>query len=137
MPWDSYPAGRETASPIVYLDLYYQAYKKGSGLAVILEDIAETVKESLPLQKRAGDAWEDLKDFQRAKDKIIMEAVNAEKNREMLKDVPHARKEDLALVYKVLLNHPDMSLTSLIHNKQMEEWGIDAGKLKKACRRKR
>ena len=66
----------------------------------------------------------DLMDFDYAKDKIIMVAVNAEKNKELLADVPYQLKEDLALIYKVKLgtNNEEMA-TVTIHNNLLKTWG--------------
>lgn len=63
-------------------------------------------------------------DFDYAKDKIIMVAVNAEKNKELLADVPYQLKEDLALIYKVKLetNNEEMA-TVTIHNNLLKTWG--------------
>lgn len=53
-----------------------------------------------------------------------MVAVNAEKNKELLADVPYQLKEDLALIYKVKLetNNEEMA-TVTIHNNLLKTWG--------------
>ena len=63
-------------------------------------------------------------DFDYAKDKIIMVVVNAEKNKELLADIPYQLKEDLALIYKVKLetNNEEMA-TVTIHNDLLKTWG--------------
>lgn len=118
-----------SVSPVIYLDPYYNAYRNGTGLAVIQEDIAEMVTESMPMQNKLFSLASDICNFEKMRDKVVMALVNFEKNEQMLTNIPHSRKEDLAIIYKVLVMYPDTDATTTVNNEIMKEWGIDAGKL--------
>lgn len=119
----------DPVSPIIYLDPYFNAYMHGTGLAVIQEDIADTIIESMPVQDKYLRVASDMMDLEKMRDKVVMALVNHEKNEPMLNNVPYTRKEDLAIIYKVLVMYPDTDPTITVSNGLMEEWGIDAGEL--------
>ena len=87
----------------IYLDDSYERYVEGEDLDYLVKQIYRSVGESLVIPYEFTTVGKDLMDFDYAKDKIIMVAVNAEKNKELLADVPYQLKEDLALIYKVKL----------------------------------
>lgn len=45
-----------------------------------------------------------LTDYSQMKDKLVMEVVSAEFNAEMLENVPHQNMEDMAVVYRFVLD---------------------------------
>lgn len=97
---------------------------EGEDLDYLVKQIYRSVAESLVIPYEFTTVGKDLMDFDYAKDKIIMVAVNAEKNKELLADVPYQLKEDLALIYKVKLgtNNEEMA-TVTIHNNLLKTWG--------------
>ena len=108
----------------IYLDDSYERYVEGEDLDYLVKQIYRSVGESLVIPYEFTTVGKDLMDFDYAKDKIIMVAVNAEKNKELLADVPYQLKEDLALIYKVKLetNNEEMA-TVTIHNNLLKTWG--------------
>lgn len=118
-----------SVSSVIYLDPYYQAYGNGTGLTVILEDIADTIKESIPVQKEIESMEKDIKDFGKMRDKVVMAVINYEKSKEMLNGAPYTRKEDLAVIYKALPLYPDISPEVTVTNGLMKEWGTDVREL--------
>lgn len=108
----------------IYLDDSYERYVEGEDLDYLVKQIYRSVAESLVIPYEFTTVGKDLMDFDYAKDKIIMVAVNAEKNKELLADVPYQLKEDLALIYKVKLgtNNEEMA-TVTIHNNLLKTWG--------------
>lgn len=108
----------------IYLDDSFERYVEGEDLDHLVKQIYRSVAESLVIPYEFTTVGKDLMDFDYAKDKIIMVAVNAEKNKELLADVPYQLKEDLALIYKVKLetNNEEMA-TVTIHNNLLKTWG--------------
>ena len=54
-----------------------------------------------------------------------MTAVNAERNQRMLENTPHTMKEDLAIIYKVLLDPSNEGMATItIKNEHMDFWGV-------------
>lgn len=99
----------------IYLDDSYERYVEGEDLDYLVKQIYRSVGESLVIPYEFTTVGKDLMDFDYAKDKIIMVAVNAEKNKELLADVPYQLKEDLALIYKVKLetNNEEMATVTI------------------------
>ena len=59
-----------------------------------------------------------------------MVAVNAERNAGLLKEVPYQAREDLALIYKVMVgNNADGFSSITVTNEHMEMWGVTASQL--------
>lgn len=68
---------------------------------------------------------EMLLDFSCLRNKICFKLINAEKNRELLKEIPHLPFCDLAVVFYLLLKQDESGqLTTLIQNKHMHMWGL-------------
>ena len=71
-----------------------------------------------------------LTDYSRMKDKLAMEVVSAEANREMLETVPHKDMEDMAVVYRFIISSDEESRASiLVTNKILDTMGVSAEQL--------
>lgn len=114
-------------APTVYLNEYFNQYENGADLTELMKEIAKITS-----QNQVKDTFEDFvqnfQNFDAIKDRIVMALVNAEKNQEMLQTTPHLIKEDLAIIYKVMVDMDgvqDGISTVIIHNSHMECWGQD------------
>ncbi|MBR4174083.1 MAG: hypothetical protein IKR56_01950 [Lachnospiraceae bacterium] len=68
---------------------------------------------------------EDLGDYGKMKDKLIMEVVSAEANKEMLENIPHQMLEDMAVVYRFAVESADNVQGSiLITDTMVAHFGI-------------
>ena len=109
-------------APTIYLEDYYEKYNRGADLEVIVEDILCLYQEI-----RFQESWEerDILDYHFVKDRIVYRLVNWEKNKRLLKKIPHENYLDLAIVFYVLLditNHGTAMM--LVHDEYLEEWGV-------------
>ncbi|MBP5179622.1 MAG: hypothetical protein J6X94_00785 [Lachnospiraceae bacterium] len=69
-------------------------------------------------------------DYSRMKEKLAMEVVSAEANKEMLQNVPHQNMEDMAVVYRFCLYSDDTSRASvLVTNQILDAMGVTAEQL--------
>ena len=67
----------------------------------------------------------DLTNYAEMKSRLAMEVVSAERNARMLQNVPHEQREDIAVVYRLVLDSgKDSSSTVLVTNDLMEQFGI-------------
>lgn len=65
------------------------------------------------------------KGYSQMKEKLAMEVVSAEANKEMLETVPHQNMEDMAVVYRFVLNSDDEGRASiLVTNQLLESMGV-------------
>ena len=109
-------------SPTIYLNPFYQRFLDGEPLESIYECILNSYHENLPHENFDISLF---KDFEKAKPHIIFKLVNYKRNRRLLKEVPHVRLHDLALIYVVAMS--DFSnefATILIHNEHLSFWDI-------------
>lgn len=109
-------------SPTIYLNGFYENYVRG---AKSLEQCEVEIMETY--RRNKTDHNVDISFFtewENARQRIIYKIVNYEANRELLKDVPHRRILDLAMVYSCLVeNGITGSATILIHNQHLKLWG--------------
>ena len=69
------------------------------------------------------------------KEKLAMEVVSAEANKEMLETVPHQNMEDMAVVYRFVLNSDDEGRASiLVTNQLLANMGVTPEQLHALCR---
>lgn len=109
-------------SPTIYLNPYYHRYLNGVSMEDICEDIMSTYHENLPKEDFDISLF---KDFDKAKERIIIKLVNYNRNKEILKDIPHVKFHDLALIYVVAIcDFMDEFATILIHNQHLSLWDI-------------
>ena len=117
------PEGSNIA-PTIYLDGYYKDYVDGDKLDDVIDRIVMVAKKNVNAPSELGDIAKTFVNFENVKDKIIMVAVNTEKNRDMLAGMPHQNREDLSLIYKVALRNDEMEMATIaIKNEHMEAWG--------------
>lgn len=110
----------QSISPTIYLDDFYEAYRKGFTLEDIVEKILRVYREEMP--KKDVD-MSFFKDFSQVKNRICYRLIAAGANKELLEKIPHVRFLDLAICFyyayqgKVLGNG-----TILIYNTHLDMW---------------
>lgn len=115
-------------SPTIYLEPYYERYfSETMTLENVVDDIANTYYERLPEEDFDSDS---ILNFEQVSSNIIAKLVNAERNEELLKHVPHIMWNDLAIVFQVLVEKRRMDFaTILVRNRLMSMWDVDAEQL--------
>lgn len=117
----------EIASPYVYLEKYYEDYRKGQAAEEILERIWEEYERGLHWLHSEADIKESV-DLR--KEQIIFHLVNYDLNREKLKNCPHIRFLDLAVVFRTVIRHHDDSVSSvMISKRDLDRWEIEEDEL--------
>ena len=112
-----------TVSPVIYLDTCYDAYLKCGQTA------QETAAQILHDQAYADYVQEKAEVFfgsyDGVKEQLSMKAVNLEKNRSLLPEVPHLIFEDLAvLYYYTVLGGQERNGTVRISRDDLERWEV-------------
>lgn len=109
-------------SPTIYLDYYYSQYEKGRALDEIEQELICIYKQN---KVNANVEVSFFTEWQRVKDNIVFKLVNYKRNQELLKDVPHIRFLDLAIVFNCLLEANEKgNATILIHNHHLKYWNV-------------
>lgn len=110
-------------SPTIYLESFYELYKQGVELENIVAEILAVYYKGRPGKTLNLDFF---KDFEKVKERIVYRLINAEKNRELLKEIPHVLLEDLAICFYYAFYDEQLGEGSItIHNKHMEWWGTN------------
>lgn len=108
-------------APTIYLDSFYEEYRNGRTLESIVNAISATYEQH-KVEKNFD--VEMISDYDAVKDRICFKLINAEKNRELLKDVPYVPLMDLAIVFYILIDQcVDGNATALIRNNMLEVCG--------------
>ncbi len=116
-------------APTSYIDELYEDYIHGRAFGDIISDILNVYKNN------AKEINMDMSFFTRydgVKDRILYKLINWESNIKLLKEIPHVKWNDLAIVFYYSL--ADMrfgNATILIRNSHLTMWGIDSDTLYK------
>jgi hypothetical protein len=130
---DSYEAA--TIKPVddkigvnISINKCFEAYEDGTDYNTTVDKTAQIVADSL--ENKPDVDLDTLTDYDKMKDKLVMEVVSAETNKDLLETVPHKDIEDMAVVYRFVLNSDVEGRASILATNQMiENFGITADQL--------
>ncbi len=109
-------------SPNFYLREYYNDYKGGRAIVSLAYEI---YGKWLEVSGRVEDLVPDLA-FEKCSPFIVYRLVNADRNRELLEQVPNIPFFDLAVTFYSLVGSQEDGVRSIrIDNQLMEKWGMD------------
>lgn len=120
--------GSSNISPSVYLNGYYDEYANGTmTITDIVNEIINTYRQNRVSRKVDMRYFLDYKDV---KPRLVYKLINAEKNKELLKDIPHMKYLDLVIVFRCMVFHEELGDASiLIRNAHMKLWGVTTEQL--------
>lgn len=122
----------QNISPTIYLNSYFSEFQDGTPMFAILEEIKNTYALHHP---RENIDIRFFTDYENAKEHICMKLIHYEKNRELLKEVPHVRFLDLAVVFYYLISvMPGEQATILICNNHLPYWNVSTDTLFEAAK---
>lgn len=111
VPKNSSAAGR-FVSPAIYINDMYDAYKNYEDIQMIMKDSAEKVMSNYEQGKKLLPIVEDTDAI---KGNIVFQLINAAQNESLLKNVPHKNFEDLAIIYRIVVQaEPGNGISSSI-----------------------
>ena len=114
----------------VSLERFYEAYDEGRPMSEVVDKAVETVTHGI--EQRPDFDIDSLMDYDQMKGKLAIEIVSAEANKEILENVPHKNMEDMAVVYRFVLNSEEQGRASvLVTNQMLDTMGITAEQLHK------
>lgn len=112
--------------PCINLDAMYEAYKQGMDFKDIASKAADMILTPVPELDTAS-----LKNYYAVKNRLFVKVSSAEKNAEVLKNIPHTMIDDLAMTYHVLVQYDrNKEMASFtISNEHMEMFGVSPEQL--------
>ena len=115
-------------SATIYLEPYYEVYED-TGMEYILDRLERVYEENKPEQ--SFDISKIL-DYESIKENLRAKLINYELNRDFLKEVPHRRFLDLAIVAYISLEMEEEiegNATITVKNNLQQTWKVDTEKL--------
>ena len=120
------PNSDKGVSPTMYLNVLYKQYEKTGDLEGTIKTAANAIKNSI----KKGNKLNEKLDLDKAKENIIFQLINTEKNKNLLSDVPHRQFLDLSIIYRWLVNEDAEEIASaVIHDSLAEELGLSEEEL--------
>ena len=105
------------------LEKFYDAVQDGTPYDSVVDKAVDVINNGI--DKRPEIDVESLTDYGQMKEKLAMEVVSAEANKEMLQNVPHQNMEDMAVVYRFVLNSDEDGRASiLVTNQILDHMGV-------------
>ena len=83
-------------SPNIYLDGLYAAYERGETFRAVMEDVRKIYEES---RIEASIDMSFFLDYGKMKERVVYKVIGYEKNKELLRQIPHILFLDMALVF--------------------------------------
>lgn len=116
-------------APTLYLMDFYMRFQEGESIRTIASDAVHLSLENY-MEKILPKGF--FAEYESVKDRLCYKLINYDKNVEFLKEVPHKRFLDLAMVFYYavdpkILNHA----TVLVRNTDMIRWNIQMDELLK------
>ena len=109
-------------APTIYLNPYYHWYLDGVSMDSILDAILSTYHDVSPTEDFDISFCSD---YSKAKDHIVMQLINYDKNSKKLEHIPHVKYLDFAIIFQFYM---DSSLpeygTITVTDKLFEKWKI-------------
>ena len=115
-------------SPTIYIESFYEAYEE-----VGMESIIDTIEEIYEENKiNYNFDINSILDYESIKENLRAKLINYELNREFLKEVPHRRFLDLAIVVYIALEMEEEiegNATITVKNNLQQTWKVDTEEL--------
>ena len=102
------------------IDKFYNAMENGRSYDEVVDKAVEVVNNGIT--QRPDFDIDSLSDYSQMKKKLAMEVVSAEANKEMLETVPHQNMEDMAVVYRFVLNSVDVPCSAPMQDALDNGW---------------
>ena len=107
----------------IAMDKLYREMQNGASFEEVVNGAVDAIRRGFA-QKPDIDV-EKLSDYSHMKEKLVMEVVSAEANQELLKNIPHQNMEDMAVIYRFVLDSGNDGRASiLVTNRIIESMGV-------------
>ncbi len=111
----------QNVSPTIYLDDFFEAYSNGYSMEKVMDDVLDIYAKGVPRECVDMDFF---RHFETVKNRICYRLVDAERNAQLLCQIPHIRYLDLAICF--FYAYEDQVLGKgaiLIYHSHVEMWG--------------
>lgn len=114
-------------APLIYLNYFYDAYKRGKPLSEIEAELFVQYQE---LRQTQSLDMSFFTDWNQVKERVIFRLVSYERNKELLKNIPHIPFLDLAIIFYVFLGTVSSDTAVIpLQNHCLELWNLSLDEL--------
>lgn len=114
-------------SPNIYLDGLYDAYESGETFRSVMNEVRKIYEES---KMESNIDMSFFMDYDKMKEKVVYKVIGYERNKELLRQIPHILFLDMALVFYCHVPQIEFECaTILIYNSHLKIWGISKERL--------
>ncbi len=114
--------GRINVSPTIYLEEYYKQFENGFEIDDIVHNLLDVYHEV-----KFEHTWDvhSVKDYETMRSKIVYKLIHAEKNENLLKNMPFIAYLDFAIVFYILFEVDDSGTATIpITHELLELWDV-------------
>lgn len=110
-----------SAFPTFYVDDFYDSKMKDEDLEYLAMKLAKGLENA---RMDESLCVEEFVEYDKARRRIVFKLISADRNKELLLDVPHRRVHNLAVVYMFVIDNEIMGTRGsiLIRNSHLESW---------------
>ena len=117
-------------SPIINVGDFYRLHRQGVSHSKLKKMVAEVVKKSL--ENTPALDTEALRDYEKVKPHLYVEAMSAKSNFDLMRKIPHRRMEDIASVYRIDLEAFGIKgATTRVSYQMLAKFGVSIEQLHK------
>ena len=119
--------------PTIYMEEFYHQFQEGFPLDYLVENIVQVYHEV-----RFDHVWDVdiIKNFASIQSKIAYKLIHAERNRELLKNMPYVPYFDLAIVFYILFDVDEDGIGTIpVTNELAKLWCVDSHELLRIAHR--
>ena len=114
-------------SPNIYLDGLYDAYESGRTFRSVMNEVRKIYEES---KMESSIDMSFFMDYEKMKEKVVYKVIGYERNKELLRQIPHILFLDMALVFYCYVPKKELDCaTILIYDSHLKMWGISKERL--------
>lgn len=104
-------------------EAFFEEYDKGMDFSEVLSRVTEVATAALDQMPEVNVS--ELTDYEQMKSKLSVEVISQEANKELLENVPHKNIEDMAIIYRFVIDDGPQGMQSItVTNNLMENMGI-------------
>ena len=114
-------------APTIYVNDGFAKYQDGTPVEELIESYLSAYENSKPSADFSVDFFTD---YEQAKERLTMKLVNADKNADLLSEVPHCLVGDLAILFQVQVEATEFgNATITVRNEHRDMWKVDTATL--------
>ncbi len=116
-----------TVAPTIYLNDFYEQFKKGKELDIVMNDIADLRRAH---EYKGNFDVNFVANWETVKDRVVPKIVNRDLNEQLLRNRVYKELEDLAIIYYVLVDsNEDGQAAIAVTSELFRKWDISFSSL--------